>query len=107
MSGPSLLAVWLLLTGPQIEYVLALPLLSWLVVRQRPLLSFVTLLIPVGVGIALANVFDSNHGQPPALAIGFVGVVAAAWIARAIASRFPVRAENLPRVGGETDARAE
>jgi hypothetical protein len=85
MSGPSLLAVWLLLTGPQILFVLVLPLLSWLVVRQRPLLSFVTLVIPVGVGIELANVFTDNHEQPVALAIGFVALVAAAWLARALA----------------------
>jgi hypothetical protein len=86
MSGPSLLAVWLLLTGPQIHFVLVLPLLSWLVVRQRPLLSFVTLVIPVAVGIVLANVFTDNHDQPTALAISFVGLVAAAWLARALAA---------------------
>jgi hypothetical protein len=92
MSGPSLLAVWLLLTGPQIEFVLVLPLLSWLVVRQRPLLSFVTLVIPVGVGIVLTNVYTDNHDQPQALAMGFVALVASAWIARAlaVARRHPV-----------------
>jgi hypothetical protein len=85
MAWPSLISVWLLLTGPQILFVMALPLLAWLVVRQRPLLSYVVLMIPVGVGIVLANLFDTNQPVPLALAIECAAVVGSAWLARALA----------------------
>jgi hypothetical protein len=85
MAGPSLISVWLLLTGPQILFVLVIPLLAWLVVRQRPLLSYAVLVIPIGVGIVLANLFDTNHGEPVAFAIECAAVVGSAWLARALA----------------------
>jgi hypothetical protein len=85
MAWPSLICVWLLLTGPQILFSMALPLLAWLVVRQRPLLSYVTLAIPIGVGIVLANLFDTNRGEPVALAIECAAVVGSAWLARVLA----------------------
>ena len=85
MAWPSLISVWLLLTGPQILFAMALPLLAWLVVRQRPLLSYVTLVIPIGVGILLANLFNTNKSEPVALAIECAAVIGSAWLARALA----------------------
>jgi hypothetical protein len=96
MAWPSLISVWLLLTGPQILFAMALPLLAWLVVRQRPLLSYVTLVIPIGVGILLANLFNTNESEPVALAIECAAVVGSAWLARALAV---VRARSVATPG--------
>jgi hypothetical protein len=102
---PSLLAVWLMLTGPQILFVMAAVLLGWLLVRERPLRSYVVLLFPIASGVIMAYSFHSNHGEPLALAIESVVVVASAWLARLLAStsRRPKRAE----MAGETGPRAE
>ncbi len=82
---PSLLATWFLLVGPQILAVMVLPLLGWLLVRQRPLRSYVVLVFPVAVGVALANTFHSNHDEPMAFGIESAVVVGCAWLARFLA----------------------
>jgi hypothetical protein len=79
---PSLISVWLLLTGPQILFVMAAPLLGWLIVRQRPARSYVVLIFPIAVGVMLARTFHSNHDEPLAFAIEGATVVASAWLAR-------------------------
>lgn len=84
--GPSLLAIWLMLTGPQILFVLAASLLGWLLVRERPLRCFVVLLFPIASGVIMAYAFHSNHDEPFALAVETVVVVACAWLARALAT---------------------
>jgi hypothetical protein len=96
VAWPSLVCVWLLLTGPQILFAMALPLLGWLVVRQRPVRSFVVLIVPVAVGIWLAGVvngpawvaagIDGSHAEPYAFAIESAAVIASAWAARALAT---------------------
>jgi hypothetical protein len=106
VAWPSLLCVWLLLTGPQILFTMVLPLLGWLVVRQRPFRSYVVLVIPVAVGIALANTFHTNRGEPVAFAIESVAVVGAAWLARALATTRH-NDVGVDPVGGETGLRAE
>lgn len=80
--GPSLLAIWLMLTGPQILFVMAAPLLGWLIVRERPLRSYVVLLFPIASGVIMAYSFHSNHAEPLAFGIESAVVVASAWIAR-------------------------
>jgi len=84
--GPSLLAVWLMLTGPQILFVMALVLLGWLLVRERPLRSYVVLLFPIASGVIMAYLFHSNHQEPLALGIETIVVVGSAWLARWLAS---------------------
>jgi hypothetical protein len=79
---PSLLAIWLMLTGPQILFVMAATLLGWLLVRERPLRSYLVLLFPVASGVIMAYSFHSNHYEPLAFAIETAVVVASAWLAR-------------------------
>jgi hypothetical protein len=83
---PSLLAIWLMLTGPQILFVMAAPLLGWLLVRERPFRSYVVLLFPIAAGVVMAYSFHSNHDEPLALTVECVVVVACAWLARWLAS---------------------
>jgi hypothetical protein len=91
VAWPSLICVWLMLTGPQILFAMALPLLGWLVVRQRPARSYVVLVLPAVTGVLLANTFHSNHDEPLAFAIETVVVVGSAWLARALATTKRVR----------------
>ncbi|HMH58432.1 MAG TPA: hypothetical protein VK537_04560 [Galbitalea sp.] len=83
---PSLLACWLMLTGPQILFVMAAPLLGWLLVRERPLRSYVVLVFPVAAGVIMAYSFHSNHDEPFALGVESAVVVASAWVARLLAT---------------------
>jgi hypothetical protein len=80
--GPSLLAVWLMLTGPQILFVMAAVLLGWLLVRERPLRSYLVLLFPIAAGVIMAYSFHSNHYEPLAFGIETAVVVGSAWLAR-------------------------
>ena len=84
--GPSLIASLAMLTGPQILFVMAAILFGWLLVRERPLRSFVVLVFPVAAGVAMAYQFHSNHDQPLGLAIETAVTVGSAWLARYLAS---------------------
>jgi hypothetical protein len=83
---PSLIAAFLMLTGPQILFVMAAVLLGWLLVRERPLRSYVVLLFPSASGVIMAYSFHSNQDEPFALAVESVVVVASAWLARYLAT---------------------
>lgn len=81
---PSLLAIWLMLTGPQILFVMTATLLGWLLVRERPLRTYVVLLFPIASGVTMAYSFHSNHYEPLAFGIESAVVVGSAWLARAV-----------------------
>jgi hypothetical protein len=83
--GPSLLASWLMLTGPQILFVMTATLFGWLLVRERPLRSYLVLLFPILSGVIMAYSFHSNHDEPLAFGIESAVVVASAWLAKALA----------------------
>jgi hypothetical protein len=91
---PSLIAVFLMLTGPQILFVMAAVLLGWLLVRERPLRSYLVLLFPIFSGVIMAYSFHSNHDEPLAFGIETVVVVASAWLARGLAQS-PSRANRV------------
>lgn len=98
--GPSLAAAWILLTGPQSLWILLPPYLAWLVVRHRPLRSYVTALLILANAIVTAHIFQEYSGMPYALAISAVVFVGSAWLARWIAGvgRLPRRlSAALPR----------
>jgi hypothetical protein len=82
---PSLLSTYLLLVGPQILWILAIPLLGWLLVRQRPLRCYVVMLFPVAAGVILSFQFTSIEGEPLALAIAALVTVGSSWLARLLA----------------------
>jgi hypothetical protein len=89
---PGIASIWLLLTGPETVFVLLLPYAAWLLVRHRPLVSWLTLL-PVGAAsIVVAQIFHEYQGMLAALAIMFVVMVASAWLAR-----FAARSRDLRR----------
>ncbi|MET1042723.1 MAG: hypothetical protein ABWX59_01225 [Microbacteriaceae bacterium] len=77
--------IWLLLTGPQSLWTLAIPYLAWLLIRHRPLKSYVTVLFVIASGVAVATVTSEYSGMLPALAFSLAICVVSAWIARLIA----------------------
>jgi drug/metabolite transporter (DMT)-like permease len=89
---PSLLAIWLMLTGPQILFVMTAVLLGWLLVRERPLRTYVLLLFPILSGVIMANSFHSNHDEPLAFGVETLVVIACAWLARLLA---PARSRRV------------
>jgi hypothetical protein len=94
--GPSLAIVWILLTGPQSLFFMAVPFTGWLFVRERPLRSYVTVLLVVGAGILIANNFHHSQDEAAAFGIESAVVVASAWLARALATTRRPRAVRTP-----------
>lgn len=82
---PAVSQIWIMLTGPMSMWTLAIPLLCWLIVRHRPLVSYLALAIPLANGIVLARFYQEYSDMPQALAISAVVLVAAAWVAQLIA----------------------
>ncbi|GAA1207873.1 hypothetical protein [Rhodoglobus aureus] len=82
---PTISQIWIMLTGPMSMWTLTIPLLAWLIVRHRPLISYLALALPIANGIILPRFFQEYSAMPEALAISTVVLVAAAWLARAIA----------------------
>ena len=101
--GPSLIAVFLMLTGPQILFAMAAVLFGWLLVRERPLRSYLVLIFPIFSGVIMAYSFHSNQDEPLAFGIECIVVAASAWLARYLAATRKVRVV----VVGETDPRTE
>ena len=89
--------IWLLLIGPAAVWTLVLPYVAWLLVRQRPWRSFVTVLFPLATGILVPQLTHEYQFQPIALPIALAVVIASAWIATAIARSAP--AANAPPQG--------
>lgn len=91
--GPSLAAAWILLTGPQSLWILIPPYLGWLLVRSRPLRSYITVLVIIANAVATAHVFHEYTDMPAALGISAVVLTGSAWLARWIAGigRIPRR----------------
>lgn len=92
--APATGQLWLLLTGPQSVLLLVVPYLSWLLVRHRPLRSYVTALLPIANGVVLSNYFVEYTSMLPALAVSLVVFVGSAWLARLLATT--VKPRTLP-----------
>lgn len=74
-----------LLAGPVAVWTCAFALLAWLLVRHRPLRSYLTLLFPVANGLILPRLFEDYRWMPLCLSISLAVVVASAWLAGLIA----------------------
>lgn len=74
-----------LLAGPIAMWTFILALLAWLIVRHRPLRSYIVLLLPLASGLILPRLFEDYRWMPLCLAISLTVVVASAWLARMIA----------------------
>jgi len=84
---PSMLACWATISGPKAMWLLALCLAAWLAVRERPPAAYLTLVLPLGVGLALAAAYSHVADKRPAFLLVLAGVVAGAWLARQLALR--------------------
>lgn len=89
--APATGQLWLLLTGPLSVWTLVIPYLGWLLVRHRPLRSYLTVVFPIFSAVILPNFFVEYSGMLPTLAISLAVLVASAWAARALAATTAVR----------------
>ena len=83
---PSLISCIALLAGPVYAAALAIPLLCWLWVRQRPLLTWLLVLPVLLLGIGVTGVTTNYDAIMPVLAVMGAAVVGAAWFARGVAA---------------------
>lgn len=90
---PAILQICMLLIGPLAVWMLVIPFLCWLLVRHRPLRSYVTIVLPIANGLVLPYFFTAYSGMLPALAISMTVFVGAAWISRALARTLPTPSE--------------
>ncbi|EAR25022.1 hypothetical protein A20C1_07061 [marine actinobacterium PHSC20C1] len=88
---PAISQIWIMLTGPMSMWTLTIPLACWLLVRHRPLISYLALALPIANGIIIARLFQEYSSMPQALAISAVVLVAAAWLSRLIAQSAAAR----------------
>lgn len=88
-AGPSALAVWLLLTGPQSMWILVVPYVCWLVARHRPARSYLTLAPVLLNGVAAIAFFREYDQQLLALGISGAVLTGSAWWAWALARPAP------------------
>ncbi|GAA1734271.1 hypothetical protein [Microcella frigidaquae] len=105
-AGPSALAIWLLLTGPQSMWILIVPYVGWLVARHRPARSYLTL-APVLLNGALAiALFREYDQQLLALGLSAVVLTGSAWWAWAMARPAPASAAVTAEPGSTGTASA-
>lgn len=83
---PSSGIIWLLLTGPFSMWLLSVIFIGWLLVRHRPLRSYLTVLFPIANGVIIPRFFSEYSQMVPALAISIAVFVASAWLARLLAA---------------------
>ncbi|TXK19227.1 hypothetical protein [Homoserinibacter sp. GY 40078] len=83
--APSLLTMWLLLTGPRFLIVLVVPYLCWLLVRHRPAVTALTGIIVAVVAWVVGDLLGDDYSRMlPALAIVLATMTAASILARLI-----------------------
>ena len=78
--------VWLLLTGPQSMWTLVIPYCAWLLVRHRPGISYLTVVLVAANGVLAAVLFREYAQMPLALTLSAGALSAAAWAARYLAA---------------------
>lgn len=82
---PSALCASALLFSSLGSVLLTLCLLGWLWARQRPPLSYLALILPIGCGVGLYQLFPQYGNGAIVVAVSLIVVVGAAWLAYAIA----------------------
>ena len=97
VAVPSLIFCWCTITGPKTMWLLAFVLPCWLLVRRRPPMTYWTLVLPLGLGLALASTFSHVSDKTMTFWTVVVGVVVGAWLAREYALR--VRLVHRNRIG--------
>ncbi len=94
---PVLGFTWLMLGGASFAWCFVVPLAAWLLVRLRPAISYVVLVLPIAAGIALSGVVPDYSGAWISLLVSSVVTIAAAWAARWIAVAWSKRTPRAPR----------
>ncbi|MDH6179975.1 small-conductance mechanosensitive channel [Microbacteriaceae bacterium SG_E_30_P1] len=84
--APATGQLWLLLTGPYSVMTLVVPYLAWLLVRHRPLRSYVTVILPIANGFIVPMLFVGYGGMLGALGVSLAVLAISAWLARLLAS---------------------
>ena len=84
-ASRSLGFTWLMLGGASFAWCFVVPLAAWLLVRLRPAICYVVLVLPIACGIVLSGVIADYSGSWISFTIGSLVTVAAAWAARGIA----------------------
>ena len=85
---PSLLSVIILLIGPAVVGILAVPVACWLLVRHRPAVTLLFAVPVLVIGLLLRSVYAEYGGMLEALAVMGVLIAVCVWLARlAAASR--------------------
>ncbi len=105
---PSLGFTWLMLGGASFAWCFIVPLACWLLVRLRPAISYVVLVLPIVCGVILTGLILDYSGEWISFLVAGLVTVAAAWLARWIAvlwsRRVPRSARSRqsvsPRDGG-------
>jgi hypothetical protein len=85
-AAASALMMVVLLNGALATAFLAIPLAAWLFVRQRPLVSYVVLAIPLLASIPLAQLFPDYGWGAVVLPIAGALLAGAAWLGRSLAA---------------------
>jgi hypothetical protein len=103
---PCLLAGLVLLGGPDFTGAFAVLLAGWLLVRHRPLLSYLALLPPIAVSFLIKqalNSYDQNWiGYLAGTATVIVSAWLAWWLAGWVAGRRPRRPPRRKREAGQS-----
>jgi hypothetical protein len=86
---PATAQIWILLTGPDSAWTFVVPYLCWMLVRHRPLICYLTVLLPLASGFIVARLFREYSGMLVTLAVSLLVFVIAAWIARLFAQFAP------------------
>lgn len=96
---PATTQIWLLLTGPFAVWTFVLGYLSWLLVRHRPLRSYLTVVFPLANGFVLPNFFTDYSMMLPALVVSLGVCVVSAWMARLLAAKAAPHPADIQRDG--------
>ena len=86
-------------------WLLAFVLPCWLLVRRRPPMTYWTLVLPLGLGLALASTFSHVSDKTMTFWTVVIGVVVGAWLAREYALR--VRLVHRNRIGAPPAASSD
>ncbi len=92
---PCVLVSCMMLAGADFAIFTSLFLFAWLLVRQRPALSWLTLILPLGVGFICSQSFDSYEQNWAVFALSGSSAIAGAWCAVALARTLPARSAKL------------
>ncbi len=85
-SGVSALMTIVLLNGASATVFLAIPLAAWLFVRQRPLLSYLVIAVPLLASAPLSQLFPDYGWGVVVLPIAGALLAGAAWLGRSLAA---------------------